>query len=520
VQVEIDRLALGLRLAGEHERLEPVMRRLRALAGGRLQDALARIDLGTLAGAVVASDGEMVFIERLAVDCSANTAWDDDAIAAHLARRLALALQARVTDPLVLRFRDRAEYVAAALVAFADGQASRCWWFDELDGLQHLSKSAALRTLVISEDDAGVAALARLTEGALTRVLGALGGGDGARLLAWVGHRARDAPVPVAALWQGSIYLSEQGDQAGWLRAIIAAEQAVAGTAGAAALRCLRSFVGLRRLAHEGSLGQPTADPRTWLHRALRQHGLDAQWLTAAPEAVVSTLVAELAALAAAAPRQGPTSSWLETQEGGFFVLLGRVHGRGWLQVWQALARTHGDLMPPDEADALCRALACQVVARALAGPHAAHVLNDGAVQAACAVADAAGCVARHQAVACAALRSVLRGRAVAVAPAGRLAHTVPERHHRAFMRLLAEAAAVLLADCAQALPGLAASSPGFLRSQALAMRASLQISPDLVMVRLARAPLDVLLVLGGVKRVRVELPGTAPLQLTEDHGA
>src|SRR5262245_49191736 len=110
------------------------MRRPRPLAGGRLPDALARIDLGTLAGAVVASDGEMVFIERLAVDCSANTAWDDDAIAAHLARRLALALQARVTDPLVLRFRDRAEYVAAALVAFADGQASRCWRFDELDG--------------------------------------------------------------------------------------------------------------------------------------------------------------------------------------------------------------------------------------------------------------------------------------------------------------------------------------------------------------------------------------------------
>jgi hypothetical protein len=42
--------------------------------------------------------------------------------------------------------------------------------------------------------------------------------------------------------------------------------------------------------------------------------------------------------------------------------------------------------------------------------------------------------------------------------------------------------------------------------------------SPNVV--RLGRAPLDVLLVLSGVKRQRLLLPGVPPIELQEDHGA
>jgi hypothetical protein len=520
VRVEIDHLALGLRLTGEHERLEPVMRRVRALADGRLQTALACIDAASIVSESASTDEEIVFVERLNVDCSANTNWDDDAIAAHLARRLALALQARVADPRVLRFRDRADYVAAALMAFAEGRANLCWWFDELDGLRHLSASAALRTLVISEGDAGAAALTRLTDAALSHVLGALGDGDGARLLVWLDQRSGYAAVPLGVLWEAAIPVSERSDQTAWLRAIIAADRSSGRSANGGSLRALRSFAALRRLARGGALGESSAEPQAWLRGVLQRHRLDAQWLEAAPDGFVSQLIAELTVLAAAAPHPGTPSAWFETPEGGFFVLLGRLHGLGWLQAWQALFRADADRMTPGEADALCRALACNLVACALAGPHAARVLHDGAVQAACAMPDATERIARNQAVARAALRTVLRGPTATVAPDHRPALRSKKRHHRTLMRLIAEAAAVLLADCARALPGLAGSSRGFLRSQALAMHASVHLSGDVTTVRLSRPPLNVLLVLTGVKRVRIALPGAAPVQLMEDHGA
>ena len=62
MRVEIDHLALGLRLTGEHERLEPVMRRVRALADGRLQTALACIDAASIVSESASTDEEIVFV--------------------------------------------------------------------------------------------------------------------------------------------------------------------------------------------------------------------------------------------------------------------------------------------------------------------------------------------------------------------------------------------------------------------------------------------------------------------------
>ena len=115
--IDIGRLTLGLRLRGEPERLDPVAKRLGAVVRGRLTHALSQAPLATpRTGASDAAD-EIIFIERLSVHCSANTAWDDDALAAHVARRLALALEARLAEPDVLRYHDRAEYVASESLA-------------------------------------------------------------------------------------------------------------------------------------------------------------------------------------------------------------------------------------------------------------------------------------------------------------------------------------------------------------------------------------------------------------------
>jgi hypothetical protein len=79
-----------------------------------------------------------------------------------------------------------------------------------------------------------------------------------------------------------------------------------------------------------------------------------------------------------------------------------------------------------------------------------------------------------------------------------------------------------LLRDCARALPGLNGSSRSFLRSQALALSARLQAGEGAAdsVASLGRAPLDVLLVLAGMKRIRVELPGVAAIRCVEDIGA
>ena len=530
MDLEIHRLSLALRLAGDPQRLDPVARRLRDIAADRIDDALAHVEL---AGPGDPDGAEIIFIDRLDVHCVANTAWDDAVIAGHLARRFALAMQAQLAQPGLLRFRDRAEFVTATLVAFAEGRAERCWWLGEFDGLHALSRSTALRTLVINEADAGVAALARLTDGALTSVLGTLGEGDGMRLLAWFGLRSGAALAPLRALLPAAAALPA-GVATPWLRALVAAERLLPGSAGAASLRCLRSLVALHALARDGALaaGGLGADPRAALFRTLATHRLAAEWLETAGDGDVAALAADLAQRTAASgethDRAAPVA-WRESPHGGIFVLLGRAQRLGWIERWQALLRaawpaavgsTPLDAVddpggPTRDADALCRALVLRVAALALAGRDAARVLADPAVCSACALEGADARIERHAGLAVAALRAVLRVRPALAA--ARCAHPSP-----ALKRLLAEAAARLLDDCARALPGLLGSSPTFLRAQALTLPVRLQSGTDGAdsLACLGRAPLDVLLVLAGAKRGRIELPGVPAIRCVEDIGA
>jgi hypothetical protein len=122
-----------------------------------------------------------------------------------------------------------------------------------------------------------------------------------------------------------------------------------------------------------------------------------------------------------------------------------------------------------------------------------------------------------------AALRSVLRTAAAAAntAPAADRTSTPSTK----LPRLVAEAAMLVMADLGRALPGLAASTAAFLREQALSLAAVIEPAPAAqdslpTVVRLGRASLDVLLVLSGVKRQQLLLPGIAPIQLREDYSA
>jgi hypothetical protein len=522
--IDIRRLTLGLRLCGDPQRLDPVAKRLDGLARGRLGQALARVRLEGPEPAAGDGTRELVFIERLAVDCGGNTAWDDDALASHMARRLALALEARLAEPDVLRFRDRPDYVAAAALAIAQGRLGQCWWFDELDGLQPLAASIALRALVINEAAHGTAALARLAESSLRQVIGTLTEGDASRLLAWLaGFDATVAP-PFRSLWPSAVQLQRQGDApARWLAALVAAERAAPGSMGARSLRLLRSMVTLLQRAAAGDrpVLQGPRDPA--MVQAMRTgHFEDSAWLQGLSDGEFDTVLATLQEMEP--PAQPARRQRLVTPHGGFFLLLARAHRLGWLAHFQSTLQRRCPEWPEGRRDALCRAIACRIAAAALdPAPHRSP-LGDPAVTTVCRLEGTE--IDEYTDLVVAALRAVLRDvDPAARAPRPASAHA-STRSHR-WQHLLAEAAAVVMADLARALPGLAASTPAFLRAQALALPAVVEVpaapedgdaSPNVV--RLGRAPLDVLLVLSGVKRQRLLLPGVPPIELQEDHGA
>ena len=516
--IDIRRLTLGLRLRGDPQRIEPVARRLEDAVRSRLGQALTQVRLEP---ASVASP-ELVFIERLAVECSGNTAWDDDLLVSHMARQLALSLQRQLGQPEVLRFRDRPDYVAAAMLAIAQGRLAQCWWFDEFDGLKPLAASVALRTLVINEAAHGTTALARLAPAALDEVLQLLGEGDASRVIAWLSALDAGGTPAFESLWAAALQLHRDGAApARWLEALVAGERAAPGSMGARSLRQLRSMVALLRRAAAGEWPLRDAPDRASLEAMLAAGDADSGWLhhlgASEFEAVIDTL------RDVAAPREAATAAaLLTTTHGGFFLVLARVHRLGWLQRFQAALEQRRPEWPAARRDALCRVLACRIAAVALAPLAAAAVLGDPAIVAACGLEPPQ--LDDHPDLCVAALRSALRNASAAANPAPAAAHHGKGRRAHV-AHLIAEAAALLLSDLGRALPGLAASTPAFLRAQALSLAAFVEPAPAgqeprPTVVRLGRAPLDVLLVLSGVKRLELALPGIAPIRLQEDYGA
>jgi hypothetical protein len=554
LQVDIRRLSLGLRLCGDPQRLELVGRRLEGLAQDRLARALARTRLddavsrgapaamkdsggpserdSSRGGAAAAVDGAgaLVFIDRLAVHCSANTHWDDDAIAAHLARRLALALQTGLAEATVLRFPERADYVAAAALAIIQGRLNQCWWFDEFEGLRPLGASMALRTLLINEGADGTAALGRLSELTLTLVLGTLADADASRLLAWLSTFDTAAEAPLARLWSHARQLYGAGDSPQrWIAALASCERARAGSMGATSAVALRAMVHLLRLAADGRLGPlpQTAERHAWT-TLLASTGVASAWLDGAGDLEFESVVDTLRAVAPG-PQAEAASQGFDTPHGGFFLLLARLHRLGWPARIDAMLASARPEWSPARRDAFCRTLVCAVAAHALHPNHSMASLTDPAIQAACRFE--AGKLASECPTAVGLLRSLLRDRP-GLRPAGSASRPRDrEAGERRLHRLKGEAAALLIADLARALPGLASSTPNFIRSQALALHATVVAPPlpaedDLAsppspcVVRLGRAPLDVLLVLAGVKRQSIALPGAPTIMLQEDHGA
>jgi len=484
--IVIDRLPLSIVAAASADRAERVTRQMR--------DGLARglpAALQAACGRTFDDDERHVFIDRLDVHCAVASHWDDAAIARAFAQRLARALLSSAPDPGTMVFRDRPEYLAAFLVAAADGTASSRWWFEEFAGLFALPASAAIRTATIADPAAGILSLARLTREALARVLAVLTQGDARRILAAVVAAGADGPtatlaeILAAEASAPSIVDTDSARVA--LATVVALERTRRGTGNGRAVTAIDWLADMRRGVRAGLFAP-------WLEGAAGDAAALAARAAAAGIVMPPRDLSDNDAVCvvehlrrvngtsagdgARAPSESDADAVvLHTPYGGALLLGALIARLGWWAEWPSW-------------------LALAVAARALGGPRAAHAMAaDEALRRAFGVERSGREAVRR--------RSPARSRR-AIARVVPAAATARDHSVDGALRI---AARVLLREFARRLPGCERASARYLRRQCLAGQAVVTIAPARVDARLGRAPLDVLLRLSGLHRAEVTLP-------------
>jgi hypothetical protein len=156
-----------------------VRARLDQVARARLPAALERALAPWLEGA---GQG-VLLIRQLRVNLTVAAAWDADRIARVWAEQIACAVGLAMRDGGVVRFADRAAFLARFLADVATGVAWGKWYYAGFHGLRPLSSSAALRTAICDDAELGLRALLVLSDGERRRVVEALSPRDARRLL-------------------------------------------------------------------------------------------------------------------------------------------------------------------------------------------------------------------------------------------------------------------------------------------------------------------------------------------------
>lgn len=132
--------------------------------------------------AALGADGEAVyFIEQMSVEITLDARSDDH----RLAERWARALHEDVLRAInqggsgIVRFRDRAEFLACFLEDFLRGRGGERWYYDEFAHLRALPTGRAVVETLTADADVGRDALLDLARrGALGPLLAALGDGE------------------------------------------------------------------------------------------------------------------------------------------------------------------------------------------------------------------------------------------------------------------------------------------------------------------------------------------------------
>jgi hypothetical protein len=160
---------------------------------GRLKHALGLLDQRRLIHAISSALGDFgtndqrfIIVNRLELAMTETGIGDADLLSRRLAEGVRNAL-ARLADmspnDAVVAFPSRAVRIAAFVTAAAKGEAWGKWWFSDLDHLKVLPTSSAIRVVLAREPLEGLEALAALTNSDRARLLESLSAIDAKDLL-------------------------------------------------------------------------------------------------------------------------------------------------------------------------------------------------------------------------------------------------------------------------------------------------------------------------------------------------
>jgi plasmid stabilization system protein ParE len=191
--VRVGRLNVTCLVPREHPSPVTLRSQLATIAERQLPPACASL-LGPLCPE---NDPSVWFIRRLDVGVAVDASWEADRLAQAwsqpVARELLRSVSSGEDGADVLRFTNRAAYLAQFLCDLADGVAWSKWYYTSFDGLRALLTTSALREALSREPATGESALLQLAnDGRLEKILRAMSETDCRAVLAVFCGAGRD----------------------------------------------------------------------------------------------------------------------------------------------------------------------------------------------------------------------------------------------------------------------------------------------------------------------------------------
>lgn len=433
-------------------------------------------------------DTSVWLVRRLELEAHVDAAWDEEQLARTVARAITRSLGRALNgdgDGInVIRFPDRASYLARYLFDRASGNAGQ-WYYGRFEGLRMLSASAAVTTAIERDPALGLQALRALDGPSRRRVVDVLTQNDAGRLGSELGRlpAAGDLDECLSAVVAAAVTKRERGHgdvtkDALELLVLAWAENRSGGLLAVAAETVARIQAGAAGLgrAHHARLvsavraGDPSAVAR------IAPELVEAVATLASTGDQARAVVADALARAESPPAPVPGEVY-GTRFGGALFLLPDLES-------VSLA----DL--PD--------------GRALPGHVAPLALARAVVLASCLQPDAMSAVLADDL-----LRRLLGVTNVDLAEAVSLLSS-------SALSCLHAAARRTMASFSNRLPGFGGSQPAYIRTNFLDVHATAVWEPQRIVARVARPPLHVVLSLAGMTRRRYDLSwlGAIPIEV------
>ncbi|GLQ89925.1 hypothetical protein [Dyella flagellata] len=482
----------------------------------RTRTAAALAPIQTLLLAPLEAEA-LYFIRHIALEWQVDSAADIDELARRGAQALGTALAKTLAEgenDNVIRFRDRAAYLARFVNDCAVGDAWQRWYYASFDGLRHLPASMAIRTALTEEPALGLNALLALNNESKRRVLAALSAYDIQRLLQSWDEPAANADTCFAEALRaamqspGIAYSIEY--HALWLYLSISSGGGTASVSAciavAALIEIMRELPPAQRIAwiaaFEDAIPPASHTYLQWLHRLpleVRRHGMQ-------------QLAAVMDMPATAVPVDNAYTSF-----GGAFMLLSildDMHLDEHTQDWPDLQATDAPPLPATQAMRwllLAHAQGAQRMRAFLADPLWRHLLGVDARVSVDTITDwlhglGAERLRRWRRCSMEGAKQILPNteRQFLARPASPWS--------RPWHAAIVMTAEQLMRYFAQKIPGFAASSASYLHAQFLDIGAQIDYPHagseyGHLQVTLERPPLALLLNLAGLNRGQSEIP-------------